>query len=87
MTKVELKTSIKNLVNKLDDEKLLKAYHTLLTTLIKEKEKSSAIVGYTAKGEPLTKKTLAQKVKSASVRVKAGKYVSQAEVEKQAKKW
>ena len=87
MTKLELKTSIKNLVNKLDDEKLLKAYHTLLTSLIEEKEKTLAVIGFTAKGEPLTKKTLATKVKSASARVKAGKYISQEDLEKQSKKW
>ena len=87
MTKVELKTSIKNLVNKLDDEKLLKAYHTLLTSLIDEKEKTSDIVGHSAKGELLTHKNIIKSVKAASTRVKAGKYVSQEEVEKQAQKW
>lgn len=87
MTKVELKTSIKNLVNKLDDEKLLKAYHTLLTSLIDEKEKTSDIVGNSVKGELLTRKNIIKSVKSASARVKAGKYVSQEEVEKQSQKW
>jgi hypothetical protein len=87
MTKVELKTSIKNLVNKLDDEKVLKAYHTLLTCLIEEKEKPSPIIGYSTKGEPLTKKSIVKKVKAASARVKAGKYISQEDVEKQSQKW
>jgi len=87
MTKIELKASIKNLVNKLDDEKLLKAYHTLLTTLIEEKEKTSLIIGHTAKGEPLTNKSLVKKVKSASARVKAGNFISQQDLEKQTEKW
>jgi hypothetical protein len=86
MTKVELRTSIKNMVNKLDDERLLKAYHTLLTSLMEEKEKS-AVIGHSAKGEPLTKNSLIKKVKAASARVKSGKYISQEEVEKQASKW
>jgi hypothetical protein len=86
MTKVELKTSIKNMVNRLDDERLLKAYHILLTSLMEEKEKSS-VIGHSAKGEPLTKSGLIKKVKAASARVKSGKYVSQEEVEKQASKW
>ena len=87
MTKIELKASIKNLVNKLDDEKLLKAYHTLLTTLIEEKEKTSLIIGHTAKREPLTNKSLVKKVKSASARVKAGNFISQQDLEKQTEKW
>lgn len=82
MTKVELKTAIKNLVNKLDDENLLKAYHTLLASLIDEKEKTSDIVGHSAKGEPLLNKNIIKSVKSASARVKSGKYVSQDDVEK-----
>jgi hypothetical protein len=86
MTKVELKTSIKNLVNKVDDEKVLKAYYTLLNSLIEEKQKAS-LIGYSAKGEPLSEKIVIKKIKDASGRVKAGKYLSQEEVEKQAQKW
>jgi len=87
MTKVELKTSINNLVNKLDDEKILRAYYTLLTSIIDEKEKPSQIAGQSAKGELLTKKSIVKSVKSASARVKAGKYVSQEDVEKLSQKW
>jgi len=86
MTKVELKTSIKSLVNKIDDEKVLKAYHTLLNTMIDEKPKMISI-GNTAKGETLTAKSLIKNVKEASARVKAGKYISQEDVKKLAQKW
>jgi hypothetical protein len=84
MTNLELKTSINNLINKIDDQKVLKAYFTLLNTMVEEKDN---ILGHTAAGETLTKDLFVTKVKKASERVKSGKYTSQEDVEKQSQKW
>ncbi|MGM0498370.1 MAG: hypothetical protein ACQESJ_10665 [Bacteroidota bacterium] len=64
------------------DETFLKMVHAMS----KEYEKSESI-GYTVDGEPITKQDIKNRVKAASKRVKAGDYISQEEVDKEAKNW
>jgi hypothetical protein len=49
--------------------------------------KASGIIGYKVDGTPLTRKELAQRVTSASKRVKSGNFISQEEVEKEVENW
>jgi len=64
------------------DERFLK----LVYVMSKEYE-NTLIVGYTAKGKPITKIELKNRVKAASIRVKSGDFISQEEIEKEVENW
>lgn len=49
--------------------------------------KETSTVGYNVDGSPITKESLAKRVKAASERVKSGDFVSQEEVEKEVENW
>ena len=48
---------------------------------------NTLIVGYTAKGKPLTKFELKNRAKAASIRVKSGDFISHEEIEKEVENW
>ena len=45
------------------------------------------IVGYTSEGKPLTKEAYNKRLKKAEAQIKAGDYLTQEEIEKEAKNW
>jgi len=49
--------------------------------------KASIVIGYKIDGTPLTRKELAQRVTSASKRVKSGNFITQEEIEKEVENW
>ena len=81
-----LKKSLLQLIDKIDDEALLKAYLKVIRSSVEEQVNEDA-VGYTTKGEALTKQTLKAKVKTASRRVKGGDFISHNDVVKDSKSW
>lgn len=64
------------------DEIFLKMVHAM-----SQEYKASQTVGYTNNGKPITRKDLAQRVTSASQRVKSGHFISQEEIEKEIENW
>ena len=64
------------------DERFLK----LVYVMSKEYE-NTLIVGYTAKGKPITKIEFKNRVKAASKRVKSGDFISHEEIEKEVDNW
>ena len=45
------------------------------------------IVGYTVKGEPLTKKLYNKQLKIAEAQIQSGEYQTQEEIEKEVENW
>lgn len=84
-----LKKSLHDLIDKINDEDLLKAYLCVIRSSVEDQvdQVNEDIVGYTTKGEALTKQKLNEKVKAASKRVKGGDFISHRDVVKDAKSW
>jgi len=81
MTATALRKELRQYINHAD-ERFLK----LVYAMSKEYE-NTLVVGYTAKGEPITKIELKQRVKAASKRVKSGDFISHEELEKEVENW
>jgi hypothetical protein len=71
----ELKEKLHNYIDHAD-ERFLKMVYAM-----SKEYKVPTIIGYKVDGAPLTRKELAQRVTSASKRVKSGNFISQEEVE------
>ncbi len=80
-----LKKLLHQLIDKINDEDLLKAYLRVIKSSVDEVNEDA--IGYTTKGKILTKQGLKEKVKSASKRVKQGDYISHNDVVKESKTW
>ncbi len=85
MTTIKLKESLHYLIDKIEDEELLNAYLKIIKKGFQVS--SEPIVGYSTKGEAITKSKLIQKVRSASDRVKSGKFTTQEDIEKESEGW
>ena len=85
MTTVKLKESLHSLIDKIEDEELLNAYLKIIEKGLKDS--SDPIVGYTTRGEAITKSKLVQRVRAASERVKSGNYTTQEDLEKESENW
>jgi len=72
------KKRIIEVLNKTDEEWVIKSILRLLN--IQESEQQ--IVGYSAKGAPITKGQLKKRARAATERVKQGNYISQEDMEK-----
>lgn len=77
----ELRSELHDFIN-LADELFLK----LVYAMSKEYEKSTT-VGYDTNGLPITQHNLIARVKSASMRVKSGDFITQEEIEKEIENW
>jgi predicted AAA+ superfamily ATPase len=85
MTAIQIKESLHDLINKIEDEELLNAYLKIIESGVKIEE--SEVVGYTPTGESITKAEMVETVRMASERVKSGKYISQEDLEKASDNW
>ena len=85
MTAIQIKQSLHDLINKIEDEELLNAYLKIIASGVKIKE--TEIIGYTTKGEPITQVEMLETVRAASERVKSGKYISQEDLEIASENW
>ena len=81
MTAIVLRKEVQQYVDQADERFLRMVY-----AMSKEYE-NSMVVGYTTKGEPLTKAEIKDRVKAASARVKSGDFVAHEELEKEVQEW
>lgn len=86
MTATQVKQSLHDLINKIEDEELLNAFLKIIESGM-AKNKEAEIVGYTANDEPITQAELIKTARSASERVKSGNYISQEDLEKASENW
>jgi hypothetical protein len=77
----ELKEELHNYIDHAD-ERFLKMVYAM-----SREYKASAVIGYNVNGTPITPKELAQRVTSASKRVKSGDFITQEEIEKEIENW
>jgi hypothetical protein len=77
----EIRKEIHDYIDQADD-RFLKLVHAM-----SKKYENSLIIGYTSKGEPITKTELQERVKAASKRVKSGDFISHEELEKEVENW
>lgn len=81
MTTIALRKELRQYINHADERFLKMVY-----AMSREYE-SSQVIGYTAKGDAITKVELKDRVKAASARVKAGDFITQEEMEKEVENW
>lgn len=81
MGAVELRKELHSYIDHAD-ETFLKMVHAM-----SKEYKPSNVAGYNVDGSPITQEDLKSRVKAASKRVKAGKYITQEDVEKEMENW
>lgn len=81
----EIKISLTQLIEGVNDKTVLEAYHDILKSLLKVQ--NSQIVGYTADNEPVSKATLEKKVLEARENVKSGNFTSHEDLKKEMDNW
>ena len=77
----ELKEELHNYIDQAD-ERFLKMVYAM-----SREYKASMVIGYNVDGTSITPKKLAQRVTSASKRVKSGNFITQEDVEKEVENW
>jgi hypothetical protein len=82
MASAQLKTELHHLIDKVNDSSVLKAIQTLL-----KKQLQNSAVGYDAKGKKISTKAFIRRIEKAETEVKAGKFVTIDELEKESEKW
>ena len=85
MAITSVKESLHDLIDRIEDEELLNAYLKIIEKGLPVS--SDPIVGYTTKGEAITKSKLVQRARAASERVKSGQYISQEDLEQESENW
>jgi len=86
MTTVKLKESLHDLIDRIEDKELLSAYLKIIEQGVSSSI-DDPIVGYTTKGDPITKTGLVSRARAASARVKSGEYTTQEDLEKESENW
>ena len=81
MGTADLRNELHNYIDHAD-EVFLKMVHAM-----SKEYKKGEVVGYNTDGSPISQDDLKKRVKAASERVKAGKFISQEEVEKEIENW
>lgn len=77
-----IKSEIVEILEKIEDEKLIEIYRDILVSLLKLGD--NAIIGYSASGEALNQNFLKKEIIEAQTRVKSGKYISHEDVKNKA---
>jgi len=85
MTAQDLKLSIHQLLENIDDSTVLTAYHEILEQLIKVHQ--SQVVGYQTDGTPISRETLEKEVLSAKERVEDSQFVTHDDLKSQLENW
>ncbi len=81
MTAIVLRKEVQQYVDHADERFLRMVY------AMSQEYENSLVVGFTAKGDPLTKSEIRDRVKAASKRVKSGDFIAQEELEKEVQNW
>lgn len=84
MTASQIRKELHKYVDEVD-ESFLSDIHAVIQSYIKKNPHNN--VGYSAEGKPLTKEQVVKEVLKASKRVKAGQFISQEDLEKEAENW
>ena len=85
MTITNVKKSLHGFIDRIEDEELLSAYLKIFEKGLPIS--NDPIVGYTTKGEAITKSKLVQRVRAASDRVRSGQYTTQEDLERESESW
>lgn len=85
MSAQKLKLSILEIINKENDEVVLRAIKDVVESIVSIKKKQ--VVGYAVNGEPITGEELEKSVLTASENAKKGNLVSQEVLLEQMKNW
>lgn len=85
MTAQKIRHSIHEIVDQTSNTAILKAYHDILMHLLKMEK--ALVVAYDSRHEPITESEYIQQIVEASLRVKSGKYIRHADLEKQVEGW
>jgi len=73
-----IKSEIIEILDKIEDKKLIEVYRDILVSLLKFE--NNEVIGYSSNGEPLNSDILKKEVIEAQTRVKSGKYISHEDV-------
>ncbi len=82
MTALELKTELHHLIDKVQDNSVLKAIQTLL-----QKQVDNDEAGFDSKGKSLSHKAFIKRIEKAEAEIKAGRFVTAAQLEKESERW
>jgi hypothetical protein len=85
MSSKELKLSITQIIEQINDRTVLEAYYEILKNLLKVQR--AQIVGYDSDGESITREDLEQKVVAAKKRIESGQSISNEELKNDFKNW
>ncbi len=85
MTVQDLRSSIYQVLENIDDPMVLEAYHAILQNLIKIQ--NAQLVGYELNGGPISKADLERNVLEAKNRVKEGKSINHDDFKNDIKNW
>ena len=82
MSTIELKADLHHLIDKINDNAVLKAIHLLL-----KKQTSDESAGYEPNGKPITKKAFIKRIEKAEADIKKGNFTSIEDLEKESENW
>jgi hypothetical protein len=68
-------------------EKIMRLSKASLLKKIEKLLDDELVVGYTAKGAPLTKKAYNKRLEAAEEQIQTGSYITQAKLEKESENW
>ena len=85
MSNKELKISITQIIEQINDDIVLEAYYEILKNLLKVQK--SQIVGYDSDGDPITREGLEAKVVKAKNRIESGQSISNDDLKDDFKNW
>lgn len=75
----ELKTRLYDIIDKTEDDEILKAAYYLFTR--------KKVLGYEPDGTPITREQMLKEIRESEEAINRGKYYSQEEIERQSKHW
>ena len=85
MSTSELKLSINQIIDQINDDIVLEAYYETLKKLVEVHQ--SQIIGYDSDGEQITREGLEKKVDEARKRIESGKSISNDDLKNEFKNW
>lgn len=80
MRTIEIRQELHQIIDKINDKRLLGAVHTLLTS-------SSKIVTHSSKGEPLTKGAMDEMLEASEAAISEGRVTDQQDLKNEMKNW
>lgn len=85
MSSSELKISITQIIEQINDNTVLEAYYEILKNLLKVQK--SQIVGYNSDGDPITRDGLENSIDKARKRIESGEFLNHDTLKNDFKNW